>query len=255
MFKKDKDSAANSSQGKTTVPFKKVFAKEVVSFSVIALLVFTFRSVFYEPFRVPTGSMIPTIMIGDFILVNKFAYGFKVPFSDVLGDPIYISEPSMPQRGDIIVFKYPKDPNINYIKRLIAVPGDEVEIVNKIVFVNGEPAISEEIDGKAIMEDMDDKFKFHNFKFNKVKLNNDSYVTQIDVDNYIKVDYSKTIIPEGQYFVMGDNRDYSADSRYWGFVPFENIKGKAMFVWFSMIFPFDDNDFKFRPWRIGTPLK
>ena len=155
---------------------KKHIIKEARSLLAIVIAVLVFRSVLFEPFRIPSGSMIPTLMIGDFILVNKFSYGFKVPFSDIsfssLGidlDPIYLFGESAPKRGDVVVFKYPEDPATNYIKRVIGLPGDTIEIRQKVVFVNGEEIKAEEIDGKAIMDDMDDKFKKYNLKFFNAK--------------------------------------------------------------------------------------
>src|SRR5690606_21593341 len=135
--------------------------KEIKSITLIVFTVLLFRSVFFEPFKIPTGSMIPTLMIGDFILVNKFSYGFKVPFSDWVGDPIYLTGPETPKRGDVIVFKYPKDTSFNYIKRVIGLPGDTIEVIDKVVYVNDEPiepsVVSEE-EAKKLMDDMDEKF-------------------------------------------------------------------------------------------------
>lgn len=252
--------AEQTEQEKAPPTKKQKFVKEAKSIGLILIVVFTFRSVFFEPFRIPSGSMIPTLMIGDFILVNKFSYGFKVPFSDfsfmnINMDPIYLFGKTGPERGDVIVFKYPETPSVNYIKRLVAVPGDTVEIINKVVYVNGEKLLVEEIDGSEIMEDMDEKFKAFNLKFYEAQTGDAEHIIQQDDDNYFKVDYEKRTIPEGKYFVMGDNRDFSYDSRFWGFVPEEYIKGKALFVWFSMIFPFGEHDFKFRPWRIGTSIE
>ena len=237
---------------------KQKVVKEVKSISIILVCVFIFRSIFFEPFRIPTGSMIPTLMIGDFILVNKFSYGLKVPFSDfsfsdINWDPKYITTKSNPKRGDVIVFKYPKDPSINYIKRVIGLPGDYIEIRNKVVYINESPIMAFEIEGADIMKDMDSKFKNYNLKFYKMKTGMHSHVVQQDRDNYYKVDYEKKLIPKGKYFVMGDNRDFSYDSRYWGFVDHKNIKGKALFVWFSMNF-LSEHPFTFRPWRIGTSI-
>jgi len=236
---------------------KQKFISEAKSIFIIIISVLTFRSVFFEPFRIPSGSMIPTLMIGDFILVNKFAYGFKVPFTDfVLGDtsfnPIYIAGKSDPKRGDVVVFKYPKELSVNYIKRVVGLPGDTLEIRNKVVYINDLAIEPHEIDGKAIMADMDDKFKGYNLKFNKVKTGEHEHIIQQDNDNYFKVDFDKITIPAGKFFMMGDNRDFSYDSRYWGFISHEQIKGRAMFVWFSFIFPFGENPMKFRPNRIGT---
>ncbi len=243
----------------TGMSSKQKFISEVKSIALIIIAVLTFRSVFFEPFRIPSGSMIPTLMIGDFILVNKFAYGLKVPFTDlVLGEssfnPIYIAGKSDPKRGDVVVFKYPKDLSVNYIKRVIGLPGDTLEIRNKVVYINDKALEPHETDGKVIMADMDDKFKGYNLKFYKLKTGEHDHIIQQDNDNYFKVDFDKITIPPGKFFMMGDNRDFSYDSRYWGFISHEQIKGRAMFVWFSFIFPFGENPMKFRPGRIGTAI-
>lgn len=253
------DAEQNESSGQVELTKKQKAIKETKSIALIIFLVLIFRSVFFEPFRIPSGSMIPTLMIGDFILVNKFSYGFKLPFSDIsMGDvnlnPIYLFGESKPERGDVVVFKYPKDPTINYIKRVMGLPGDTIEIRNKIVYINDNPLNVSEISGKEIMEDMDEKFKGYNLKFYKAKTGGYDHVIQQDQDNYYKTDFDKRTIPEGHYFVMGDNRDFSYDSRFWGFVPHKNIKGRALFVWFSMILPFGEHAFKMRPWRIGTSI-
>ena len=127
-----------STQNAETKPKKKSFDKENIkkeakSFIIIVSIIFMFRSTFFEPFKIPSGSMIPTLLVGDFILVNKFAYGFKVPLLDLFGDPIYITKPQAPERGDVIVFKYPNDPSLNYIKRVIAIPGDTIRLIDKAV--------------------------------------------------------------------------------------------------------------------------
>ncbi len=116
----------------TTLTRKQKIKKEAKSIFWIIFLVLGFRSVFFEPFKIPSGSMIPTLLIGDFILVNKFAYGFKVPFSDWYTDPIYITEAEKPKRGDVVVFKYPEDTNINYIKRVVGLPGDKIQVIDKV---------------------------------------------------------------------------------------------------------------------------
>ncbi len=133
-----------------TVSRKEKFIKEAKSFTMIILSVLVFRSVLFEPFKIPSGSMIPTLLIGDFILVNKFSYGFKVPFSDWFSDPVYLTGPQTPERGDVIVFKYPKDTNLNYIKRVVGLPGDTIEVIDKVVYVNNKPIVTKEIDGKKL---------------------------------------------------------------------------------------------------------
>lgn len=249
----------NEAQDVVVLSKKEKFKKEAKSISIIVITVLIFRSVLFEPFRIPSGSMIPTLMIGDFILVNKFAYGFKLPFSDISlfgidSDPVYLFGEDAPKRGDVVVFKYPSDPSINYIKRVIGLPGDSVEIREKRVFINDQPIDQVEIDGREIMSDMDEKFKNYNLKFYKANTGEHDHTIQQDIDNYYKTDYEKRVIPEGKYFVMGDNRDFSYDSRYWGYVDHKHIKGEAILVWFSLIFPFGEDSFKFRPWRIGKMI-
>lgn len=252
----DNDKGNGQEEEKASLTKKQKFVKETKSIILIIVSVLAFRSVFFEPFKIPSGSMIPTLLIGDFILVNKFSYGFKVPFSDWFTDPVYITGPEKPERGDVVVFKYPPKPDLNYIKRVVGLPGDSVQVIDKVVYVNDEPLKIVPIDGNIYMEDMDEKFKRYNLKFFETKTGEHEHITQIDEDNVYNSNFRKIIVPKGNYFVMGDNRDFSADSRSWGFVPFENIKGKAVMVWFSMNVPWpwsDESDvFTFRPWRIGT---
>lgn len=245
---------------KKEVSKKDKLIKEAKSITLILLAVLTFRSMIAEPFRIPSGSMIPTLMIGDFILVNKLSYGVKVPFTDINlfgfdSDPIYLFGKSDPKRGDVIVFKYPRDRSINYIKRVVAVPGDTVEVRSKILYVNDQPQVMEESkDNKKFLDEMDDKFKTYNFNFFKAKTGEADHILQFDRDAFYSTDFEKRTIGPNEFFVMGDNRDYSSDSRFWGTVPRENIKGRAMFVWFSLIFPLGEYPFKFRPFRIGTVI-
>lgn len=236
---------------------KKDWKKEGKNIVVIVILVFAFRSTFFEPFKIPTGSMIPTLSIGDFILVNKFSYGFKVPFSDMYSDPIYITGPSMPKRGDVVVFKYPKDEDLNYIKRVIGLPGDTIQIIEKQLYVNDELIKTEEVDGKKFIESMVEKYQSYDYKFLKTYTGDAVHITQIDKDQGYELlrNFPQIRVPEGKLFVMGDNRDNSSDSRFWGFVPFENVKGKAILIWFSLELPMpwspSEDKFKFRPGKIG----
>lgn len=234
--------------------------KEILLIVSIIFVVLVFRSSIYEPYRIPSGSMIPTLRIGDYIIVNKFAYGMKVPFSDIaIGDinlsPSYIFKQELPKRGDVVVFKFPKDPSINYIKRVIALPGDTVEIKDKIVFVNDVETMSAKVDSTPFLKDMDSKFKKHKLKFFSVKNGDRKYIIQQDSDNYFLVNKDKIIVPENEIFVMGDNRDFSYDSRFWGTVPLSYVKGRAELIWFSISFPgSEDKEFIFRPSRIGTSI-
>jgi signal peptidase I len=237
---------------------KQKFIKETKSIIMIVVLVLGFRSTFFEPFKIPSGSMIPTLLIGDFILVNKFSYGFKVPFSDWFSDPTYITGPEHPERGDVVVFKYPRQPDLNYIKRVVGLPGDTVQVIEKEVYINDTPITANDFDGKKIMDDMDEKYKGFDFKFFKTKTGKHTHIAQINRDNAFNADFPKIRVPAGHFFVMGDNRDFSSDSRSWGFVPFENIKGRALLVWFSLSLPLpwshEDETLQFRPWRIGTMI-
>jgi signal peptidase I len=240
---------------KTSTLKDKIF-KELKGLPLIILVVFAFRSTFYEPFKIPTGSMIPTLLIGDFILVNKFSYGFKIPFTEWFGDDaIYLTDFKPPKRGDVVVFKYPRDPSFNYIKRVIGVPGDTIEVINKVLFINNEPVSKTAIDGEEIMQDMDEKYRYKEFEFFDAKIGDANFVYQIDVNNSYSRNTPKLTVPEGHLFMMGDNRDNSSDSRFWGFVPFDHVRGQAVLVWFGLSIPHPwaepGTSFKFRPWRIG----
>lgn len=194
------------------------------SFFPVFLLVLVIRSFIFEPFRIPSGSLEPTLNVGDFILVNKYDYGLRLP---VLHTKILST--GTPKRGDIMVFRWPVDPNTDYIKRVIGIPGDRVSYINKQLFINGE-AIPQQGVGESL--NMDE----NNLAWPVLLKNED--LLGIKHDIYVRPttpahDFTDVIVPEGNYFVMGDNRDNSSDSRYWGFVPEENLLGKAILIWFS----------------------
>jgi len=243
----------------------------------IIALILAFRASVFEPYKIPTGSMIPTMLIGDFIVVNKFKYGFKLPFSH-LGDgmPTYLTGPYPVKRGDIIVFKFPHNTGTNYVKRVLGIPGDILEYKAGSLYINGEIQEKVPYDGTVIMRDMDEKYANRSFRFYKVKTGDKSHIIQIDdnigdhdfvtaprreIDRVIVNSDYQVVVPDGKFVVIGDNRSWSDDSRAWGFVPFENIKGSASMVWFSVNLPFNwpwenlDPKFAFRPWRIGTMLE
>ncbi len=214
-------------------------------FPVIAF-VLILRSFLYEPFQIPSGSMMPTLLDGDFILVNKFNYGLR--------DPVARNkfiEIGLPDRGDVVVFKYPRDPQIDYIKRVIGLPGDRVIYKNKILYI--KPACSVAYDKCPDFEQVKQTFK-----------NKSDYIDDgMPLSRYTSVMGEKThdflvneqilprtqhyfrqsgtqanefVVPKGHYFVMGDNRDNSLDGRFWGFVPEENLVGEAVAVWMSFDF-------------------
>jgi signal peptidase I len=188
------------------------------SFFPVLLIVFLLRGFIVEPFRIPSGSMLPSLYIGDFILVNKFAYGIKLP---VLNTKII--DLSSPERGDIVVFRYPRDPNLDYIKRVIGLPGDHIAYYNKVLYVNGKP----------VERDFVGQYKgpgqtFANEYLEKLQGAEHSILLLPARPNNLQGEY---IVPEGMYFVMGDNRDNSNDSRVWGPVPEQNLLGKAFMIW------------------------
>lgn len=192
------------------------------SFFPIILAVLVIRSFIVEPFRIPSESMLPTLHNGDFILVNKFAYGIKLP---VLNSEVIAT--GDPQRGDVFVFRYPEDPSKDYIKRVIGLPGDTVGYFNKIIYINGE-AIAQQVKQKDI--DLTGIVPAKSILLTE-KLAGAHHDILINPDRY--PEEVEVIIPEGAYFAMGDNRDNSSDSRVWGTVPEENVVGKAVFIWMS----------------------
>ena len=211
------------------------------SFFPIVLIVLLLRSFLVEPFRIPSGSMMPTLLIGDFILVNKFSYGIRLP---VLNNKIIaIGEP---ERGDIIVFRFPKNPSVDYIKRVIGLPGDRIAYYNKKVYVNGKPAKQISLGRyQGIGQGSDMTGTEHLLEDLQGVEHN------ILISRGLPTVKGEFVVPEGQYFVMGDNRDNSNDSRYWGTVPEANLVGKAFFIWMSWDWQHKGVGFD----RIGTILK
>lgn len=234
---------------------KQKIKKEVISYILIFLGVFGFKSTFFEPNHIPSGSMLPTMAIGDFILVNKMQYGLKLPFSEWFGDPVYLTEFSQPERGDIMVFEFPGNRSILYVKRLVALPGDTIEVFDNRVFVNDKEIKGEEVSSdlaKEFLELYDKERGMLDMKFYKVQNGPIKHIVAHNNASPIHREQMKITVPKGKYFMMGDNRDHSSDSRIWGFVPQSHIRGKALFVWFNMVYPWSSEPFHFRPWRIGT---
>ncbi len=209
------------------------------SFFPVIAAVFVFRSFIFEPFKIPSSSMLPTLQIGDLILVNKFTYGIRLP---VINRKIV--DINDPERGDVMVFKFPKDPSLDYIKRVVGVPGDKVLYKNKRLTINGK-----EVSYQKLSDYLDeDRLAYYAHYREDLKgrvheiLNDDKapgYVPSPDnFPNHELCTYNlegfECTVPAGQYFMMGDNRDNSLDSRYWGFVPDQNIVGKAFFVWMNL---------------------
>lgn len=224
----------------------------------IAIFIVMFlRSSIIEPYKIPSGSMIPTLFIGDHIFVNKFAYGFKVPFTEFFLDkPMFMTKQQLPTRGDVIVFRYPRDESINYIKRVIGLPGDRIAIREKVLYINDKPVEIEGLNNPGLeagIESEDDKRVLSLFT---EKLPGSPHAVLYNMNSLLNSDYGPVEVPEGKLLALGDNRDRSSDSRIWGFVPIDNIKGKAMFVWLNFSFSIENEfKFQFRPERIGTVIK
>ncbi|WP_063655440.1 signal peptidase I [Aliivibrio fischeri] len=231
--------------------------EQSVSIFPVIGIVLVLRSFIYEPFQIPSGSMMPTLLVGDFILVEKFSYGIK--------DPVWRSqlvETGKPERGDIVVFKYPPQPNIDYIKRVVGEPGDTV-----IYSSSKQLCVKPKGEGQCKIIPLTN---MKDSEFMQDRTNLVQYTEQLAKDtthdilvNPMRSDrvsmyqprpgYNEWVVPEGNYFVMGDNRDNSADSRYWGFVPEANLVGKAVGIWIS--FEFDRGSDSMLPSFIPTGVR
>lgn len=191
----------------------------------VLLIVLLFRSFLFEPFKIPSGSMIPTLLVGDFIVVNKFAYGLRMPVVHTKFLPV-----ADPERGDVVVFRYPVDPKVNFIKRLVGLPGDTISYRDKRLYVNGEE-VSVEMQGRYTSAEV----KCTTPRPDAIRFSE----TLGDVRHDILIHEGsgsrdgQWTVPEGHYFMMGDNRDRSNDSREWGFVPEENLMGRAVGIWLN----------------------
>ena len=204
----------------------------------VILIVFLLRSFLVEPFKIPSGSMIPTLLVGDFILVNKYTYGIRLP---VINKKVLAL--NSPQRGDVMVFRYPVDPSVDYIKRVVGVSGDRISYRNKRLSVNGV-----EVPVQQVEDFLNTERRYYSQQFvAKIGETEHRYLNDADAPSVIMESMGfpyrdnciynsegvDCTVPPGHYFMMGDNRDNSRDSRFWGFVPDENIVGKAFFIWFN----------------------
>ena len=208
-----------------------------ISFFPVILIVFLLRSFLVEPFKIPSSSMVPTLLVGDFILVNKFTYGVRLPV--INRKVVQLNDP---QRGDVMVFRYPEDPSLDYIKRVVGLPGDRIEYRNKRLTINGRPVPVRQVDDYLSRERMQFSRRFIetlDSVEHEILIEDDAPAAVLPTRaaggncNYNTSGLACTV-PPGHYFVMGDNRDNSSDSRVWGFVPDENIVGRAFFIWLNL---------------------
>ncbi|MGH8033632.1 MAG: signal peptidase I [Lysobacterales bacterium] len=208
----------------------------------VLLIVLLFRSFLFEPFKIPSGSMIPTLLIGDFILVNKYAYGLKLPVLNTRIVPV-----AEPQRGEVVVFRYPANPSVNFIKRMVGLPGDTISYRDKQLFVNGEAVENLE---QGVYSSSEVKCSTPSADARRFK--EDLGVARHDILLHLGSPGrdGQWVVPDGHYFVMGDNRDRSNDSREWGFVPEENLMGRAVGIWMNFDLNMGCGDFS----RIGSGI-
>ena len=210
------------------------------SFFPVLLFVLVLRSFIVEPFRIPSSSMMPTLLIGDFILVNKFSYGIRLPVINTK-----IIEIGKPERGDVMVFRYPKNPSLDYIKRVIALPGDKVGYFDKHVYINDQRITQQPL---GLYEGLGQGENMSNSLLQHEQLPSQEHDILI-MQERPSIE-GEIIVPDGHYFMMGDNRDNSNDSRYWGTVPEENIVGKAFMIWMNW-----DSSYKGVDWkRLGSTI-
>lgn len=207
------------SEPKATPNLKGTWNQAILTFLFPILLVMGVRWALFEPFVIPSGSMIPNLLIHDHILVKKFAYGLHFPFSDK-----WLVQWSTPQRGDIVVFKYPENPDVYYIKRLIGLPGDRIEVRAGRITVNDKPFEMASYEGPLV-----NNKEFYYFTENNTQK---TYVVRF-LSEESSADVQVYQVPQGQFFFMGDNRDQSSDSRFWGFVKNDYLVGKASVIWLS----------------------
>lgn len=202
------------------------------SFFPIFLAVLLLRAFLVEPFRIPSGSMMPTLLVGDFILVNKFTYGIRLPVTKTK-----VLDVNEPERGDVVVFRWPVNPRLDYIKRLVGLPGDKVRYQNKVLYINGEPMKVQPVGQYTPVGSGMRALGSFEGKENLNGVEHSVLINPLSPDfgaNCTFLGYQELEVPEGHYLMVGDNRDDSNDGRCWGFVPEENLVGKAFFVWFSL---------------------
>jgi signal peptidase I len=238
---------SNSASIEAPVKKKSRFREYAEALLTAALIAFVLRAFVVEAFKIPSKSMVPTLMVGDHIFVNKFIYGIRIPLTKYW--PVHFKKPA---RGDVVVFIYPKDESLDFIKRVVGIPGDQIRIQGDDLFVNGQKVEAAPIQVTGVNPknsrelliqapaDFPDAKRFQTVPFSPEWDDYSYYLERLGEHTHLKQEAGRVFrdgetitVPEGKLFVMGDNRDNSADSREWGFVPMENLKGQAMFIWLS----------------------
>lgn len=244
-----------------------VFSEYVQALGAAAILAILIRGFVFEPFKIPSKSMVPTLLVGDFIFVSRYSYGLRVPFTKY-----WLTEFAGPKRGDVVVFSYPEDEDVDFIKRIVGLPKDKITIKDGILYVNGEEVLAAPLHidkpnplnkrllnldaaSLALRPPYPDEFpNYRGFGDYELKIENLGEDARHFIQRSKANPYNRDMefeVPERSFFVMGDNRDQSMDSRFWGFVPRENLKGRAIFIWLSI-----DDDFGGIRWnRFGNRIK
>lgn len=244
--KRKKDSEGNAFSEPLLLEYSK-------SFFPVLLVVLTLRGFLFEPFRIPSGSMMPTLLVGDFILVNKFSYGLRLPVIHTR-----LTEGDKPKRGDVAVFRYPRNESVDYIKRVIGLPGDHIGYYNRRLIINGKPLQTDfdhHYQGLGELNNMIDGSDCDKIGADCKVLIEKQNTVDYTIMNNLQTSHSadgELLVPAGHYFVMGDNRDHSSDSRIWGFVPEQNLVGKAFMIW--MHWDWRNNGNGLDIFRIGTKI-
>lgn len=201
---------------------KVTWKKALLTFFAPILIIFFFRWALFEPYVIPSGSMVPTLLVHDHILVNKWAYGFRLPFSEK-----WLTFWKKPVPGEIVVFRYPKEPETFFVKRVVAVAGETIEVREGQLIRNGEPVARQDIEVPSAFRVEDQGFDYF-----KEQLGLREFISR-SFNNRHRMEGAPVQVPEGHFFVVGDNRDESSDSRVWGFVPEKNLIGRAGAIWLS----------------------